>query len=350
MFGILRFGLAYLVLLSHLVGSEYLAHFGFYAVRGFFVMSGFIMTAALNDVYRFDGFRFWVNRLLRLLPLYYVVCILTLAAVQLMPNEASSFLHFWRYENRHHDLLMNFLVLPLQFTEPTFRMVPPYWSIAVELVMYFLLWAFIARREAFAVIAFGTGLVFHVACAEQGFDWGARYFTAPSAVMSFALGAMIYFLRARGALKVGPRVGCVALAAWTVNLVAGAVVLPASWAYEGGYYLGTFCFALVVAGFASGEMREWFSARAREADALFGELAYPFFLLQWLGGFMVAMALDPGTWRGWVLTLVATPIIFCLSYGLAMFNRAFVEPVRTRVRALQPANAVPQVAERAIEG
>jgi peptidoglycan/LPS O-acetylase OafA/YrhL len=55
MFGILRFFLAYLVVLSHIVGSPYLSHFGFYAVRGFFVLSGFIMTAALNDVYHFNG-------------------------------------------------------------------------------------------------------------------------------------------------------------------------------------------------------------------------------------------------------------------------------------------------------
>ena len=55
MFGSLRFLLAYLVILSHLVGSEYVAHFGFYAVRGFFVISGLMMTAALNEVYAFDN-------------------------------------------------------------------------------------------------------------------------------------------------------------------------------------------------------------------------------------------------------------------------------------------------------
>jgi peptidoglycan/LPS O-acetylase OafA/YrhL len=81
MFGSLRFFLAYLVVLSHLVGSQYLSHYGFYAVRGFFVLSGFLMTAALNEVYRFNGERFWTNRLLRLLPPYYMVCAATLAFV-----------------------------------------------------------------------------------------------------------------------------------------------------------------------------------------------------------------------------------------------------------------------------
>jgi peptidoglycan/LPS O-acetylase OafA/YrhL len=75
MLGILRFLLAYLVVVSHLVGTEYVAHFGFYAVRGFFVISGFLMTATLNEVYAFCGTRFWLNRALRLLPPYFLVCL-----------------------------------------------------------------------------------------------------------------------------------------------------------------------------------------------------------------------------------------------------------------------------------
>lgn len=46
-FGSLRFLLAYLAVVSHLVGSDYFAHFGFYAVRGFFVISWFLMTSDL---------------------------------------------------------------------------------------------------------------------------------------------------------------------------------------------------------------------------------------------------------------------------------------------------------------
>src|SRR5437588_13032370 len=96
MFGILRFLLAYLVVLSHLVGSDYLAHFGFYAVRGFFVVSGFVITAALNEVYGFHAGRFWANRLLRLLPTYYLVCLLTLTLLAFVPAGAWQFLSYWR--------------------------------------------------------------------------------------------------------------------------------------------------------------------------------------------------------------------------------------------------------------
>src|SRR5260370_41237637 len=113
MFGSLRFLLGYLVVLSHLVGSDYLAHFGFYAVRGFFVISGFVITAALNEVYGFDAGRFWANRLLRLLPPYYVVCLLTLALLALVPTAAGQFLSYWRGAAPQGDTLNKLPSLPV---------------------------------------------------------------------------------------------------------------------------------------------------------------------------------------------------------------------------------------------
>src|SRR3974390_2526742 len=114
MFGTLRFLLAYLVILSHLAGGDYVVHFGFYAVRGFFVISGLLMTAALNEAYGFDGSRFWINRALRLLPPYYLVCFLTLIAIAIAPNEAAEYLKFWREVPDAGDLVINLAVLPLQ--------------------------------------------------------------------------------------------------------------------------------------------------------------------------------------------------------------------------------------------
>src|SRR5205823_2223668 len=95
MFGALRLLLAFMVVVSHLVGEQYFAHLGFYAVRGFFVLSGFMMTAALRDVYQFDARGFWSNRFLRLLPPYYLVCLLTLLAVLVAPESAGTFIRQW---------------------------------------------------------------------------------------------------------------------------------------------------------------------------------------------------------------------------------------------------------------
>jgi peptidoglycan/LPS O-acetylase OafA/YrhL len=328
MFGSLRFFLAYLVVLSHLVGSQYLSHFGFYAVRGFFVLSGFIMTAALNEIYHFNGERFWINRLLRLLPPYYVVCAATLAFVAFVPEQAADYLKFWQLDDHYRDVLMNVLVLPLQFHEPEFRFSPAYWSTAVEIEMYVLLWLVVARREAFAAAAVGVGIVYHLACLDAGLGLGARYFNAPSALLSFATGALVWFLRRRGAFNVDLRCGLVALAIWVANMMAAGSILPDSYVFGAGYYIGTLAFAFVVVGLADYKP----GAGMARLDHVLGDIAYPLFLVQWLAGFIVALAFFPGTWRGWALMLAATPVMLGLSLGLAKLNRMMIEPLRTRVR------------------
>jgi peptidoglycan/LPS O-acetylase OafA/YrhL len=236
MFGLVRFFLSYLVVLSHLTGSVYAEHFGFYAVRAFFVISGFLMTSALHEVYRFDGVRFWTNRLLRLLPPYYFVCLLTLAAIILLPSAAEQF--HWRHSGSvaewTSEVMANLLVFPLHFPSPEFRLVPPYWSVAVELEMLSVRWS----------------------CWPP-----ALSFTSPTSTPGWS------------------------------------GIRP-------------------VARF----------------DRALGEIAYPVFLVQWLVGFLVAVTFFPGTQRGWLLTLVATPFIIAAGFALALVNRRFVEPVRLRLR------------------
>jgi peptidoglycan/LPS O-acetylase OafA/YrhL len=58
-----------------LSGAHSASHFGYYAVRAFFfVLSGILLTKSLHETYSFDFYRFYINRLLRILPLYALVC------------------------------------------------------------------------------------------------------------------------------------------------------------------------------------------------------------------------------------------------------------------------------------
>ncbi len=164
MFGGLRLLLAFFVVFSHLVGTHYLQHFGFYAVRGFYVLSGFLMTAGLNDLYAFDARRYFTNRLLRLMPLYFVVCLLTLIAVVCLPAEAATFIGQWNPELLWRDAITNVLVLPLHHPEPHYRLIPTAWSLAVEIEMYVVLFLFVSRSEQHAMLAlfFGPALSRHL--------------------------------------------------------------------------------------------------------------------------------------------------------------------------------------------
>jgi len=340
MFGSLRFLLAYLVILSHLVGTEYVAHFGFYAVRGFFVISGLMMTAALNEVYCFDGLRFWANRALRLLPPYYFVCGLTLIAVGLAPAQAAGFLKFWRGPPSVADLLANLSVLPLQLTYASFRLVPPYWSVAIEIDMYLLLFLVASRRMAWAAVAMVAGATFQLVGLYDGMNWDLEYFTAPAAAFPFAVGAVLYFLRRHNLWTATPRITATAFVAWVGNLLAGGMLVPSSYVFGAGYFLDTICFAIVVSGL-SALPKQGFGPTVQRIDRMLGEWSYFAFLGHWLCGFLVISAFSNIERRGWLLLLVVTPVVLAACAGFAALNRKCLEPLRDRVRGGSP--RVPQV-------
>lgn len=328
MFGTLRLVLAYLVVASHLVGSEYLAHFGFYAVRGFFVISGFLMTAALNDVYRFNGVRFWVNRILRLLPLYFFVCAITLAIVSAMPTQAAIYLKFWRATPNLSDMFGNLAVLPLQFPGVLFRLIPPFWSVAVEIDMYLMLYLVVARRVGWAWLALTAGLSYQLTGTYAGMSWSGYYFTAPAAVLPFSVGALLYFSVSQNGWTVNAWTSAAAFVAWLANMVAGGWIFPDSYVFGIGYYVDTVLFTVVVAGL----VRRRLSPSIDAVDKVLGEWAYPVFLVQWLVGFVIVMVFLHEVWRGWALMLLAAVPITLAGAGLAVLNRKFVEPFRGRVR------------------
>lgn len=326
MFGGLRLFLAFFVVFSHLVGTHYLQHFGFYAVRGFYVLSGFLMTAGLNDLYAFDARRYFTNRLLRLMPLYFVVCLLTLIAVVCLPAEATTFIGQWNPELLWRDAITNVLVLPLDHPEPHYRLIPTAWSLAVEIEMYVVLFLFVSRSEQHAMLALFFGLLYHAICSLYHLPFDYRYFGAPSALLSFSLGALIYFYRKRGLLlEVTPAMAVAALAIWVVDALAPRT----SFIESSGYYTDTILFAVVVTGLANAKG----GPLLRSMDRALGEIAYPVFLVQWLTGFVTTLVFLPGTWRGWSLAVASIPVTLMASVVLAVFNQKVIEPLRDRIRS-----------------
>ena len=325
MFGALRLFLAFVVVFSHLVGSPYLQHFGYYALRGFYVLSGYLMTAGLNDFYGFDPRRFWTNRLLRLLPLYYTVCALTILAVAFAPAAAAAYIGQWQPSLLWHDAITDVFVLPLHHLEPHYRLVPTSWSLAVELEMYLVLFVFAARSKRNAMLALICGLTYHAVCAYNDLSFGYRYFGALSAMLPFALGALVYFERREGhLLHIGPAIAGAALGVWAV----GAMASGADFIYGVGYYTDTIVFAVVVAGLANIKA----APLIRSLDKALGELAYPVFLVQWLTGFITVLVFMPDTLRGWPLAFASIPVTLTVSIALAALNGRFIEPLRARLR------------------
>jgi peptidoglycan/LPS O-acetylase OafA/YrhL len=327
MTGALRLFLAVLVILCHFAGSAYYKHFGYYAVRVFFILSGLAITAALNEVYAFDLRRFWANRGLRLLPLYYIVLTATLAAVLALPEKAAQFATYWAKPSPH-DLWLNLALLPMMEWTAPFRIIMPAWSIAVEIVMYAFLSLGIARRRSYAYLLLAAAVAYHAATFMGEAGWHDRYFEPISATLSFSLGTLIYFWRKDGLLRVPSRAILPLFGIWLANMVAGGLVLPPEYIFAEGFYANIVIGVPLVAALA-----DWRPGAAlRSVDQYLGKLAYPVFLCHWLAGFAVALAFFEPNARGMPFALTTTAASLLVAVLMAALHEALVEPLRRKIR------------------
>lgn len=327
MSGVFRFLLAYTVLVSHLSGVARLGHAGDYAVRAFFILSGYAITAALNEVYFFDGARFFRTRLMRIAPLYFLACGATFLLIRLLPH-AGLFMPRWNVQMTGENVLANFALFPLAFSEPSFRLIEPAWSIAVETIMYALLYLGMARSPRHAAIFLAGGVAYHLLQLVAGTSFAYRYFAIPSALLTYALGASIYFLTKKFDWR-NPRAFIPIAILWFGHLVVANVLMPQTYVESLGYYLNTVLAAAVVMT----TPRRVGGPLLGSLDKYLGELSYPVFLFQWTAAFVAAQFLPIHEWRSWSLVAATTPIVVLFSMLAAWFNARLVEPARSEVRA-----------------
>ena len=310
--GGLRFVLALLVVVDHLTGVAATDHLGRCAVFGFYVLSGFLITRVLHVGYAFDGGRFWANRFLRLFPVYYAVAGLTLLVVLLFPETAARYHGAFVPIGGVMDYANNVLLLPLAFTHGPFRLVPPTWSVAVEIINYGLLWLFMARSALFASIALSLGVAYHIAAFALGLDYYTPFYAA---VLPFACGAMLYFVR-----PLSPKYGGPAFLLLLAYLLVAQHLIGDTRVIV---YGSTILVVIVVASMAC--------ASSTRIDQTLGDMAYPIFLTHWLAGLLVVLVV-PSLERGWLLLGLSIVPAALLSWLLTEAARSLIEPLRTQIK------------------
>jgi peptidoglycan/LPS O-acetylase OafA/YrhL len=329
MLGSFRFLLAVLVAIAHLArGVDFVGRFGVYAVFGFYVISGYLMTLILNEAYGFRLKEFAFNRFLRLYPAYYVVALVTLPAIAWLPD-APQFLQAWRINRDPLDLASNVLLFPFAFYAEKFRLIPPGWSLAVEIVNYFLLWAFVARGPQRAAVAFAAALAFHLTSLALGQSWPERYEPFYAALLPFSMGSGMYFIKRR-IDRPAPGIGMLAagFGLWLVNLfLAGAALTMGDSGETALFYLNLILVTgLVFMLVAQPRSTTW------RLDKLLGDLAYPLFLTHWLASFIVARLVLPGEPDGLAYVAISLLLATGVSIPLAWGGNLLLDPVRLRVR------------------
>jgi peptidoglycan/LPS O-acetylase OafA/YrhL len=196
MFGYLRLFLATLVLLSHLGIKLWRFDLGVISVVLFFMLAGYVVTDLLTRVFEPDKkliLRFYIERCLRIFPLYLYCLGLTIA-----------FLLVTKFGNPVFEpihLISNILIVPLDYfmffnnsilQEPNAYLVPPAWSLGLELQAYLILPIIISSRLAKRALAIASLSVFTVInlFAIQPDHFGYRLL--PSTLFIFILGSCIY--------------------------------------------------------------------------------------------------------------------------------------------------------------
>ncbi|AFJ03433.1 putative acyltransferase [Methylophaga frappieri] len=163
--GYLRLFLAWLVLLSHINWRVDGLNPGVFAVVIFYLLAGSVVTHLWHDVMTPGPGklrRFYQDRFLRIYPMYAYAMLLTLLFLL--------YTGFGQPQYQPLALFNNLIMIPLNYymvidstvmTNPAWNLVPPAWSLAVEVQVYLLL-PFLLLRPAWAGLAFVASLIVYM--------------------------------------------------------------------------------------------------------------------------------------------------------------------------------------------
>lgn len=213
--GLLRTILSITVVFAHLpFGSSFVFVGGKHAVQLFYLISGYLIAhiLATNESYK-DPLKFYLNRILRLYPIYYVVALLSLITAVLInqgffdlyrkiPASADALLIISNFFLIGQDWVMfsgiddGRLVATADFRQSDFPLhsgllVPPAWTLGVELSFYVLA-PFILRNKKmiFLLLILSLsirGFLFYIGLGSSD-PWNYRFF--PAELSLFLLGAL----------------------------------------------------------------------------------------------------------------------------------------------------------------
>jgi peptidoglycan/LPS O-acetylase OafA/YrhL len=355
-FGALRFALALAVVFSH---SWFLTFptktfvqdigIGNFAVMGFFILSGFIIAEAVDSFYANRAAAFTANRVLRLVPPYWMAVIVSVAAHWLVYKYGT--LRLIDYDIAPTNLMFsvdNMLVqitgiIPvLNFNKLLPRVEWYYfvryaWAIFVEFVFYFSVAIFVAVWPAakrlvslrnYLALCVAGALFVHVIneCVRPVHD-SARF------IPYFVLGTSLYWASSRRDRPAGVVAAfCYLLIAvqftrytqgqlpfyrdWWTGLAKPEVFVPT---------LAMLTMPIIILWLSTLKL----SVRSARRDAFLGDLSYPLYLNHYIVT-VVAFSIAPH--RGATVQAAAIVASVLLSWALQALVEKPMKTVRDRLR------------------
>ena len=334
--GLFRFLLAAGVVLGHARGWGSFTPSGFIgpyqAVQGFFILSGFYMSLTYPTYDK--AWQFYVSRMSRLLPLYWIAAATTVCLWHLFPYHPLS----EPYLRNFHEatglwailiFIPNFLLIgsdsfiyfPQTPSWPQYWTIPQQWSLGTEIWFYLLVPLLVPARTGTLVMLILAGVLLRFAFIAHGlpfFPWQQNVF--PAELSFFLVGILahrVYEMRAFTAKE-----GWAAFAFGVVFLSAGNKLHLFPNPYEESLYnslvVAIVLFLIIPASFHL--------TKKSPADKLIGEFAYPIYLWHITIGYYYEPA--QRLWHGWYLLLLC----ILLSIPLVYFIELPLERLRARLK------------------
>lgn len=321
-FGIYRWFLASMVVLSHLGPLEY--YCGHRAVRAFFILSGYTITYILDTHYlniKNGLAKFYLNRALRIYPAYWIVMLLTLALATRFPLIASQFGHvtlpappinvgYW---------IVNICIFGLTSIGGSLSaaVLPVAWSLAIEMTWWLFL-PFIIRKPS-VMRNFVLSGIGYMILAQLG-NLGGAYYSPLGGMLPFSIGMLLYYGRERennAVVNYTARTGYALALLLLLNLL-----LPSDLRftiYFRTLYAGLFLNAVIIY-YLSGIDATQISPHLRRIDRILGNLAYPIFLLHSPCSLLAKILFPALQYRSWGLFatgfILSNILAIVLYYGI----------------------------------
>ncbi|MFT4060514.1 MAG: acyltransferase [Legionella sp.] len=355
MLGIIRFFLASCVILFHLTAK--IPVLGNFAVNFFYVISGYLITLILNKTYYFDFKRFFLNRFLRLYPVYFFFLIFGSTIIFLAPA-TKQFHQSWTSVFQPGDVWGNLFIFPWAFLSDhavfnpfalftnnypgdfdgtRFRIITSSWSVAVELICYALLWFYTARGWRQSVIAIVVAGIYHLYALKLFTTLEIIYFPFLAAMLPFSIGTFgffaVEFLKEKGYLLSFSEITqislCfIAIGLFLLNWYVYCLIQPAR-GHLFFYYLNNVIAIVIVILFANstltGKIAHW--------AKWLGDLSYPMFLCQYFAGYFAWLIVGSGfAPRGWNIFFIGYPIAIVLAFISVVLIDKKLYVLRNRIR------------------
>ncbi|WP_063701694.1 acyltransferase family protein [Pseudoalteromonas gelatinilytica] len=338
MLGTFRFFLALMVVVTHMF---YPYWFGHYAVFGFFIISGYLMTMVVNKKYSGSiemTLRFFLNRIVRIYPLYLIALVLSVAVILYVGEDvSSSFNVALVLPSSANEWFLNFVLIGMNH-DFTSRLVPPAWALGNELFFYFLIGIGISKNKHLSSVWLGMSLLILLYSLVFSLGFKFRYFTLFAASLPFSIGAVIYHYYDKFSLLANKVSYKLVIAVSIYVFIAPVLILIV----DAGTFLYLFFdphgfvlyLNLILMIFLFVKLNDLkVTGSLKKVDVLLGGISYPIYLFHWIVGLFISYVLWGESVRPSLLLLILTAfftIIFSLIFYYCVEKP--LENLRSRIR------------------